>query len=75
MRFSALVPFLLSLAALVLSFLCLFAGSKKSFLQGADIMTVRLESSTNSSNAVKLIPCLAQHFRNRVLLSLQHVRR
>lgn len=40
MRFLAIVPVVCALAALVLSFLCLFAGDKKSFLQNADIMTV-----------------------------------
>jgi len=40
MRPSAVLPAVLSAAALVLSFLCLFAGHKKSFMQNFDILTL-----------------------------------
>lgn len=42
MRFAALVPVLLCSAALVLSFLCLFAGSKKGFMEDYALVTVSL---------------------------------
>ena len=40
MRLSALFPLLCALAALILSFLCLFAGSTKSFLQNGELLTL-----------------------------------
>lgn len=40
MRPTAIIPLLFTLGALVLSLLCLFAGSKKSFLQNADLLTL-----------------------------------
>lgn len=40
MRFSALIPVVLSAAALILTFLCLFAGSKKGFMEDYAIITV-----------------------------------
>ncbi|KAL9106387.1 MAG: hypothetical protein Q9227_008588 [Pyrenula ochraceoflavens] len=40
MRPTAIFPLLCALAALILALLCLFAGSSKSFLQGADLMTL-----------------------------------
>ena len=40
MRFSALIPVVLSAAALILTFLCLFAGSKKGFMEDYAIVTV-----------------------------------
>jgi hypothetical protein len=40
MRFSAIVPVLLSAAALVLTFLCLFAGSKQGFMEDYAVVTV-----------------------------------
>ena len=40
MRFSAIFPLLCSLAALILTLLCLFAGSNKSFLSNADLLTL-----------------------------------
>ena len=40
MRFSAIIPILLCAAALVLSLLCLFAGSSKSFMQEYAIVTL-----------------------------------
>lgn len=42
MRFSSLLTLFCSLAALVLSLLCLFAGSSRTFLQSADIMTLNV---------------------------------
>lgn len=41
MRFSAIVPVLLSAAALILTFLCIFAGSKPGFMEDYSIVTVR----------------------------------
>ncbi|PSK42199.1 SUR7 family protein pun1 [Elsinoe australis] len=53
MRFSAIVPILLGLAALVLSFLCLFAGSTPTFLEDYPIITLNTsqigENALNSS--------------------------
>ena len=40
MKFTALVPVVLSLVALILSFLCMFAGSKRSFMVHYPIVTV-----------------------------------
>lgn len=40
MRFSALIPVVLSAAAFILTFLCLFAGSKKGFMENYAIVTV-----------------------------------
>jgi hypothetical protein len=40
MRFSALIPAVLSAAALILTFLCLFAGSKQGFMEDYAIVTV-----------------------------------
>jgi len=40
MKFTALVPVVLSLVALILSFLCMFAGSKKAFMVDYPIVTV-----------------------------------
>lgn len=49
MRFSAILPVLLCAAALVLSFLCLFAGSSKGFMEDYALVTV---SSTPPSYAL-----------------------
>ncbi|ROW10707.1 hypothetical protein VPNG_05146 [Cytospora leucostoma] len=59
MRFSALGPFILGLGALVLTLLCLFAGSTKSFLTDYSLITVNtsqigsnlLDSSYVNSNS------------------------
>jgi hypothetical protein len=40
MRLSALIPAVLSAAALILAFLCLFAGSKQGFMEDYAIVTV-----------------------------------
>ena len=48
MRLLALVPLALSVAALILSSLCLFAGSKKGFLEEYAIVTVSLFSIPKS---------------------------
>jgi hypothetical protein len=42
MRFSSLLTLVCSIAALVLALLCLFAGSSRTFLQSADIMTLNV---------------------------------
>ncbi|TKA66060.1 hypothetical protein B0A55_09918 [Friedmanniomyces simplex] len=60
MRISALAPVLLCAAALVLSFLCLFAGSKEGFMDDYPILTLNtsrigasvLNASHSSSNPV-----------------------
>jgi len=44
MRFTAALPVLCTIPALVLAFLCLFAGSSKKFLEHTDILTVSLPS-------------------------------
>jgi hypothetical protein len=51
MRLTALVPVLCCTAALILSFLCLFAGHKESFMEDYHIMTVcALLSSLQTPN-------------------------
>ncbi|KAK0352794.1 hypothetical protein LTR91_022452 [Friedmanniomyces endolithicus] len=58
MRISAVAPVLLCVAALVLSFLCLFAGSKRGFIDDYSILTLNtsrigasfLNASHSSSN-------------------------
>ena len=40
MRFPAIIPVLCATAALILSLLCIFAGSRTGFLENADILTV-----------------------------------
>lgn len=45
MRLSAFLPVVLSIAALILSFLCLFAGSKKGFMDDYAIVTVSTPSN------------------------------
>ncbi|KIW38544.1 uncharacterized protein PV06_09500 [Exophiala oligosperma] len=42
MRFSSVLTLACSIAALVLTLLCLFAGSSKSFLQDADLLTLNI---------------------------------
>ncbi|RMZ90561.1 hypothetical protein DV736_g2217, partial [Chaetothyriales sp. CBS 134916] len=42
MRFSAVLSFICAAAALVLSLLCLFAGTDKAFLQSGDILTLNI---------------------------------
>ena len=42
MRFSSILTLACSITALVLALLCLFAGSSRSFLQSADIMTLNV---------------------------------
>lgn len=46
MRFSALIPVVLCLVALILSFLCLFAGSKQGFMDSYAVVTVSHNPST-----------------------------
>lgn len=58
MRISAVAPVLLCVAALVLSFFCLFAGSKRGFIDDYSILTLNtsrigasfLNASHSSSN-------------------------
>ena len=42
MRFTAILPLLLTLGAFILGMLCLFAGSKPGFMENYDIVTVSL---------------------------------
>ncbi|EUC30959.1 hypothetical protein COCVIDRAFT_27764 [Bipolaris victoriae FI3] len=69
MRFIALVPVLCCTAALILSFLCLFAGHKKGFMEDYSLLTLntsaigqnlvsRVSNSDDStlSNIIDLIP-------------------
>ncbi|OBT93632.1 hypothetical protein VE01_08068 [Pseudogymnoascus verrucosus] len=44
MRFSVIVPLICTLAAFVLSMLCLFAGSKPNFMQDFEIITLNTSS-------------------------------
>lgn len=53
MRFSALIPVLFTTAALILTFLCIFAGSKQGFMQDYDIVTVRIPQ-TNQPHLTNL---------------------
>lgn len=41
MRFLAVLPVLLTAAALILTFLCLFAGSKPGFMEDYAVVTVK----------------------------------
>ena len=54
MRLTALFPFLCAVAAFVLTLLCIFAGSKKGYLENADILTLNTsmlgESLLNTSS-------------------------
>lgn len=43
MRLTAIVTLVFAVAAFILSMLVLFAGSSTSFLQGADLLTVRTQ--------------------------------
>ncbi|KAH9878950.1 hypothetical protein J1614_002385 [Plenodomus biglobosus] len=60
MRLTALIPAVCCIAALILSFLCLFAGHKSGFMEGYDLMTLNtsalgenlLNSSRSSDNPV-----------------------
>lgn len=42
MRWSSIITLLCATAALILSFLCLFAGSSRSFLQNGDLLTLNM---------------------------------
>ncbi|MCJ1308276.1 hypothetical protein MMC25_001929 [Agyrium rufum] len=57
LRLIAIFPFLCAIAALVLSLLCIFAGSKAGFLENADIMTLNTSrlgvlAADNSSSGI-----------------------
>ncbi|KAI8940440.1 hypothetical protein NX059_004127 [Plenodomus lindquistii] len=59
MRLTALIPAVCCIAALILSFLCLFAGHKKGFMESYDLLTLNtsavgetlLDSSQSSSSS------------------------
>lgn len=59
MRFSALIPVVLSAAAFILTFLCLFAGSKKGFMEDYAIVTVSTLLLVISTTAEKQILTLS----------------
>lgn len=73
MRFLAILPLLTCTAALILSFLCLFAGHKASFMEDYHLITLNTSrigynllnttASTNSSNPLRN---LWNEFRNNV---------
>lgn len=50
MRLTALIPATCCTVALILSFLCLFAGHKKSFMEGYHLLTVRLPISISKTH-------------------------
>ena len=52
MRLEAVIPTVFLITALVLSFLCLFAGSKKNFMEDYAIVTVR--DASIRSNVLKV---------------------
>lgn len=65
MRFTALIPAACCTAALVLSFLCLFAGHKKNFMEDYSLLTLNTsalgetllsDSSSTLSSLLSLIP-------------------
>jgi hypothetical protein len=74
MRPTALIPVLCAAAALVLGFLCLFAGQKKDFMEDYHIITVRsypfspslLTRATNTMPA-KYLPHRLQHHQHHYL--------
>lgn len=51
MRILAVLPALMCTVALVLSFLCLFAGSKRNFMEDYAIVTVGRLSGTRRAEA------------------------
>ena len=64
MRSTALVSAVLCFVALILSFLCLFAGSKEGFMEDYAMITVSLQLC-HSSGAGRTDTCPAQHFSSR----------
>lgn len=50
MHVLGIFPILLSAAAIVLGFLCIFAGSKRDFMETYDLLTVRSDPSANPRN-------------------------
>ena len=64
-RFFPILPLLLTLSAFVIGMLCLFAGSKPGFMEGYDIVTVRLP--LHDSSNTKLICKTAQRLHTRIL--------
>lgn len=55
MRASAAIPLVLSLTAFILSMLCIFAGSKKGYLEEANLLTVSTDSLKSD---IKSLICL-----------------
>ena len=70
MRFTALFPFFCAVAAFVLSLLCIFAGSKKGFLENADILTLNTsmfgETLLNSSSSSSFLSTIAADIKGDV---------
>ena len=50
MRFVAIVPVLLSIAALILTFLAMFAGHKPGFMEDYAVITVSEQSALQTVN-------------------------
>lgn len=48
MRLIAIIPLLFSVVALILSFLCLFAGNQPGFMEDYAIITVRTDNTVSS---------------------------
>lgn len=64
MRPTALVPLMFSLTAFILSMLCIFAGSKKGYLESANLLTVSLCAICASSELLANV-FLAQYLYAR----------
>ena len=66
MRLLPIVPLLLSIGALILAFLCLFAGSKPNFLENYSILTVRPQRWRKQVSQTKMLTSpLAQYLPHR----------
>ena len=48
MRPNAILPLLFSLAAFILSLLCVFAGSKRGYIENGDLLTVSLATTSRA---------------------------
>ena len=68
MRITAVVPLLFSLIAFILSLLCVFAGSKRGYLENGDLLTVRMAAYlTRESFIADKTGHIAQHLYARSL--------
>jgi hypothetical protein len=68
MRFLPVLPFLLCLVALILGFLCIFAGSKPNFLESYSILTLNVsrigQNLVNASSSSSSSSSLSSFFHN-----------